>query len=345
MNEEVQMLKHVSAVELGENLAAAMCGKYLAALGADIALEKVDRFAGLRTADAEGVNLLRLYLDAAKRVTGTEVTKDVDVVLNADLRVPRDPDNTRVIRVGFSDFGDVGPLADWASSELVAQAITGMMDVVSETRGGEPLALAGHQIDYSTGLIAFSAVMIALWERDNPNGSGLGQDISVSRFETGVYMEWKGRVYAQAGSRLERGNTGGPLVVKVRDGYFGLFYDDRTFRQVAEYVGDPRLTEERFATRKGRGQHDAELLQIFTEDLRNHTRQELYEALQSMGTASAPILDSGDILHSPQYLHNGFIVANPVAGNQGREPGLPATFNRVRPGTPAYDTARKVPQL
>lgn len=335
------MLTDVRAIERGESLAAALCGKYLAALGADVLLERADRFRGFPSSELQGKNFLSLYLDAGKQVPSDDPSH-LDIILNADLSDPRDPAQPGTIRVGFSEFGDVGPLSSWESSELVAQAVTGMMEIVAETRGGTPLALAGHQVDYSTGLIAFSAVMIALWARDGVNGSGLGQDISVSRYETGTYIEWKGRIYDQVGSRLERGNTGGPLVVKVQDGYFGLFFDQTQYFAVADYLGDPRLREERFATRSSRADHEAELLEVFTEDLRDRTRQELYEAFQAMGMAVAPVLTSSDLLESPQYLHRGFIVGNPTAGENAREPGLPATFNRVRPGALVpVDVARK----
>jgi crotonobetainyl-CoA:carnitine CoA-transferase CaiB-like acyl-CoA transferase len=217
-----------------------------------------------------------------------------------------------------------------------------MLDIVGEV-GGPPLALGGHQIDYSTGLIAFSSVMIALWGGDGDGGSGAGQDIAVSRYETGTYMEWKGRTYDQVGTRLQRGKFSGPLVVKVRDGYFGLFFNRLQYGRMVDYLGDERLREPRFATSETRSEHEAELGALLNEVLRDRTRQELYEAFQGMDMAVAPVLTAAEILESPQYLHRGFIVGNPAAGEQAREPGLPVTFNLVRPGAgPFLDAARKV---
>lgn len=323
-------LSGLRVVERQENLAAAFCGKYLAALGAEVIVEQADRFADLPSAVlADGRNVLGLYLDRGKTL-GSSSQGD-DVVLGADLSTPRDPAHPGQIRVGFTDFGGVGPRAWWKSSEFVTQAATGMMSIVGEL-GGPPLALGGHQIDYSVGLTAFTAVMIALWERDATTGSGEGQDIAVSRYETGAYIEWKGRTYGQLGSRLGRGDTSGPLVVKVKDGYFGLFYDDQKYLVLADKLGDPRLLDARFANRGARRTNEQALLEIFNDILRDRTREELYVLGQAMDMAVAPVLTVGDLLQSPQYLHRGFIISNPAAGNHAREPGMPVTFNLVRPG-------------
>src|SRR2546430_3931207 len=306
----------------------------MAALGADVVISAKPRFAGSPSARVDGRNVLSLYLDRGKR--GSEEAGEVDVVLNATLDTPRDPDRSRQIRVGFSDFGATGPLGSWKASELVAQASTGLMHITGEV-GGPPLALGGHQIDYGMGLQAFSAVMIALWERDGPDGSGEGQDIALSRFETGTYLEWKGRIYSQVNNPLRRGKVGGPLIIRVRDGYFGLWFERNQWSALVEYFDDDRLRESRFATRDSRDEHEPALREIFEELLRGRTRDDLYASFQAMNMPVAPILTVEEVLGSPQYLHRGFIVDNPVAGASAREPGMPVTFNLVRPGSSRSD--------
>src|SRR4051794_35358894 len=76
----------IRVAERGENLAAALCGKYMAALGADVEIPAEPRFEGAPSAHVDGRNVLSLYLDRGKRRSGE--AGEVDVVLNAVLDAP-----------------------------------------------------------------------------------------------------------------------------------------------------------------------------------------------------------------------------------------------------------------
>ncbi|MGE4427630.1 MAG: CoA transferase, partial [Solirubrobacteraceae bacterium] len=203
-------MSDLTVVEYGDDLAAAFCGKHFADLGATVLLARQPH---LGDEDAA----LRAYLDNAKRpLSATPVRIDVAIVPHGETAAPA------TITVHISDFGETGPQAAWGGGALVAQASSGLLDLIGDP-SREPVALGGHQIDDATGWAAFTGAQIALAGIELGNGPA-EQTVRVSRLEVAAYIEWKGRVYVQAGNELVRGERSGPLVLRCSDGFFGLYY-------------------------------------------------------------------------------------------------------------------------
>ncbi|MEU6578826.1 CoA transferase [Streptomyces sp. NPDC046805] len=312
----VAPLTGIRVVELSDDVGLAFCGKYLAALGAEVTVAAPRSFGGA----------LRDYLDHGKHTAAadTAAVEEADVVLLGRASAPG-PRPARQIRVLSSDLGENGPRSDWQGTELTLQAAGGLLAVVGEN-DREPLQLGGHQVAYSLGTLAFTGVMTALAERDR---SGEGQDVTLSGLETVAYLEWKGRVYQQAGSPLSRGDRSGPIVLRCADGHFGFYYRAQDWPHILEVFPDERLRAPEFATHPDRIAHGVLFKEALESVVGSLTKDELYARLQSVGVPAGPVCTPQDLITSPQYQARGLMVEGP--GGQGVMPAVAVEFNGRRP--------------
>jgi crotonobetainyl-CoA:carnitine CoA-transferase CaiB-like acyl-CoA transferase len=84
--------------------------------------------------------------------------------------------NARLVVASITPFGRSGPYRDWQASDLVAQALGGML-YVNGRPDGPPLGAFGLQAYHQAGIQAAVGVMAALLARDV---TGRGQDVDVS---------------------------------------------------------------------------------------------------------------------------------------------------------------------
>lgn len=308
-------------LESGTSVGSAFAGKIFADLGARVYAESlVDRF--ISVADGEASIYLGAYLDGRK-LEGS--VRDPDVVLRAP-GVPEGEMEEHTVEAVFSPWGELGPQSSWQSTELVSQAAAGLASLIGEPDRA-PLMLGGHQTAYSTGIMAFTGVMMALTKRDQ---DGQGQRVHVSDLETVAYMEWKGRIYEQAGKPLSRGETSGPVVIQCADGPFGFFYRATDWPAILSVLPDEALREPKFSTHGDRVARAGDFLAVLNTIAARFTRYELYALLQSVKIPVAPILNALDLLESPQYAHRRFLTGNPVLPG-AKEPAFPAVLNGERP--------------
>jgi crotonobetainyl-CoA:carnitine CoA-transferase CaiB-like acyl-CoA transferase len=333
----VRPLAGLTVAEVDSSLALAFCGRQFAALGARVTAY------GERLPEVD--NAVRDHLDADKVLRpGPAVAGDlsgVDLVLSTR---PVEGLADSVVNVVITDQGRSGPRADWRADDVLAQAQAGLMALVGAP-DGRPTAMGGHQIAHSAGVAAFSAALVALYARDH---DGRGQVVETSLLETAAYIEWKGRVYHQAGNDLSRGDTSGPVVVRCSDGDFGLYYRPNDWSAVKAVLDTPGLDDPRFDTPAGRAANGPLVVAALETVTTGLTRDELYLRLQARGVPAGPVYSASDLLRSKQYLERDFLARHLAPGRPGITPAFPATFNGVRPSpsttdrspAPADETAR-----
>jgi crotonobetainyl-CoA:carnitine CoA-transferase CaiB-like acyl-CoA transferase len=201
-------LGHLGVVELGDGLPAAWCGRQFAAWGADVAVVEPPDGSPLRravpnVADGEGrpVSLLWEYVAANKRSVRCDLDDEQSrrrlrsMIERADVFVT-DWRPERLVAAGLdyaslsattpdlvmlsiTPFGNSGPYADFAASDLVIQALSGILSL-SGRPGCMPLKLPANILPYGCGVSAFVAAMAALHER---RSSGAGQLVEVACVE------------------------------------------------------------------------------------------------------------------------------------------------------------------
>ncbi len=270
-------LQGVRVVELVEGLAGAYCGKLLAGLGADVLKVEPPSGDSLRRAgpfpedhpnpEASG---LFLHLNPAKRSVTLAIETETGRRLlgrlldTADVLV-HDLAPGRARAIGLDDaslrnerpslvaaavtfFGSTGPYADFAGTEIVAQALSGYMSLTGDP-DREPLKPYGYLAEYQAGLHAAVAVMAAVLARDATDEGDLA-DVSVTEaacFALGGPPQlawWFDRTLKRNGTRLIGVGGRHPYPSTLRpcaDGWVHAHSNNRNPELLAALVGDQWL--------------------------------------------------------------------------------------------------------
>ncbi len=180
----------------------ALAGKLLAGLGADVVLVEPSGGSPLRAIppflaegpeggpDAERSLFFWFYAAGKRSLRCDTATPDGAALLDrlaarADVLIETGPPGAvtglrarhpRLVVASITPFGQTGPYRGWRSSDLVAQAMGGML-AVSGRPDGPPLHSLGLQAYHQAGVLAATGVMAALLARER---TGRGQQVDVS---------------------------------------------------------------------------------------------------------------------------------------------------------------------
>jgi crotonobetainyl-CoA:carnitine CoA-transferase CaiB-like acyl-CoA transferase len=205
-------LEGVREHDLTQVVSGPICGRALADLGADVI--KIESPAGdvSRTVDPAvgGKSLYFTHLNAGKR----DVCIDVRTAPGADLvaRLAERSDvllenfrpgalarrglgatdlmdrNPRLVYCSVSGWGQHGPWAQRRAYAPLVHAEAGRMELASRLRGTPPQQEVHVHGDVYPGLVAVSAVLAALYQREH---TGRGQHLDIAMAEVLVYTdEW-----------------------------------------------------------------------------------------------------------------------------------------------------------
>lgn len=333
IQEEVT-LEPLRVVELGNHPGAAYCGLLLAGLGAVVSKAVDTQGYPDDPSLPGGVGARSVYLDHAKlRLAPGDVAAalaEADVVLAglpaAELTARGwDPDTLRAQYPRLV----VAKADDDPTTDLQSQASSGLMALMGEP-GRPPLRLPGPQAQYGAGTVLLTGVMFALVHRAR---TGEGSVVSTTAARALAYLDWKSQIYyADEGRVLVRGSDAGPLVLQCSDGFVGFYYRPEEWEAVKRFVGDPSLSDERFAAQRGRDQYRADLKTILEAFTRTRTKAEVYHDGQAAGIPVGAVWEVAELLDDPQYVARDFLATVQVEGvGPVRVPGMPWTVDGVRP--------------
>jgi CoA:oxalate CoA-transferase len=355
MREDAQTLGDVYVLDLSEDIAGPFCSKLLAGLGAEVI--KVERPGSGDMSRRAGPSLggtphpeqsaLFLYLNTGKKSitlhvetpTGAGILRrlaqECDILVESfppgymdglDLGYPTlERLNPGLIYTAVTAFGQSGPYRDFKGSELIAQAMGGLMQTIG-LPDREPLKIGGNAACYTTGMSAFSATMIALYARDV---HGYGQHVDVSAMETMAVAQIHSSIQHQFGRTPTRRES--PLVA-AKDGWVspGLERGVRqdTWVRVCELIGRPDLKDNpTFNTPEARREHQQDLLAILSGWTATQPKEEIYHLLQELRSVAGYVATVDDLLTSRQLVARQFFQAidHPSAG-KALYPGAPFTI-------------------
>ncbi len=133
-----------------------------------------------------------------------------------------------LVYTSITGFGQTGPHAGWAYSDIVGQATGGIMTLAGEP-ADPPNMIYGHQADVSASIQAAQGTMMALLYAE---ATGEGQQVDVSAQEA-ISMSQETAMQTwdfQKKNRARAGEKGGiPIAIpgagtlKVKDGYILLY--------------------------------------------------------------------------------------------------------------------------
>jgi crotonobetainyl-CoA:carnitine CoA-transferase CaiB-like acyl-CoA transferase len=356
-----EALAGLMVVELGAGVAAAFCGKWLAAFGASVTRIALPGGEWMRRYhpfapedDRTGEAPLFDYLNTGKRTVALDLTATEgqqalrDLLAQADLLVHDEPSvlagqlglgeaglrsfNPRLVEVALTPFGESGPYAGFAATPIVLLALGGYQYLTGE-RGRAPLMLPGFQPDYLAGLACLVGGLAGLYGRTR---SGAGVQVGLTSLEVMVSLHqftlsqylYQGTIRSRHGNRWE--NLYPITLLPCRDGYLGfaITLPDQ-WERLCAMLGRPELrVDPRFATSLLRRQNADALDAILIDWLRDRDMLEVFrQAQEEWRLPVGPLYDLRELLEDPQYRARQYWV-RPHPGSP-LQPGLPVQMSET----------------
>lgn len=331
----MSLLTGFRVVQLGRGLAAAVCGRILADVGADVAC-----------IDADSDGPLAGYLNHGKRLGSDEIA-DADLIVcegsPAALRERRHDAaslrtrNAAATLVFISPFGQTGPLADAPASDLtlffasgISRLLTGQVDDLSEA----PIRPVGEQSAFLGGLAAACAGMHAVQAAE----PGAVVDVSLQEVLATLAMTELARAGLTGKSwsrkRLTDGNGATVCILPARDGYAAISpREDAQWAAWLVAMGSPAWgSDPRFVTKADRVANWDALHALMSQWSRQHDKQWIADTAQAAHVPSFPLCELAEQFESAQLRHRNFFRPMEIDGHALRTPG-PAFGLTIAQGT------------
>lgn len=343
-------LSGVKVLDLGQLIAGPYCTKLLADLGADVI--KVERTESGDPARRIGPfpddlphpekSGLYLYLNAGKRSVTLDLKSQTgqalfgrlvewaDIIVHnfAPQEMPElgleyarlEQLKPSLVMTSISNFGQSGPYRDYSASDMTLFAGGGLMYQIGFPEM-PPLRFGGSIVQYSGGLSAFTATLMALHYAES---AGIGQHVDLSLMEVIAsnhfqsIVEW---VYAGIEHKRNRAMN----IYPTTDGYVNATFQPHMWSRFPKAVEMPELLDDpRFQTVEGRRINHEDFELILLPWMIEHTKEEVYHKGQAARLPFGYMASVEDLANSGQYKARGFFreIEHPVAGRQ-TYPGLP----------------------
>ncbi len=238
--------------------------------------------------------------------------------------------NSRLILVRVSGYGQTGPYKDRPGFANIGEAMGGIRYVTGEP--GRPPVRTGISLgDSLASLYAVIGTLMAVYARD-VRGLGVGQVVDVALYEAVFsFMESMIPEYDVADIVRERTGASLPGIAPSNsycagDGSYVAIgaNSDAIFKRLMKVIGRPDLAEDpRYETNADRAQRADELDDLIEDWTKQHTAEEIQQALDEAGVPAGPIYSVTDILEDEQYQAREMIVEGEIEGiGRVKMPGL-----------------------
>jgi CoA:oxalate CoA-transferase len=336
MENSRRVLNDIRVLDLSQGVPGPFCAKLLAGMGAEVikieppGTGDFSRRAGPFLGDGDDAqpqnSALFLYLNTSKKGITLDLEQPAGqaifrrLVQECDVLVEGYPPgfldrsnlgysaleelNAGLVHTSVTPFGQWGPYSDYEGSDLVAQAVGGLMCTIG-LPDREPVKIGGETALYTTGMSAFSATMIALYVRD---ASGIGQHVDVSAMETIAVAQIHSSIHYQFGRTPVRRESN---LVQAQDGWVSPGLEtgapDGTWPRVCELMGVPELAEDpRFSTSEARRENQADLREVVGSWAITKPKEEIYHTLQGLRTISGYVATVEELVNSGQLKFREF---------------------------------------
>jgi len=326
------LLANLEVLQIGPGLAAAVCTRLLADLGAHVSC-----------IDPDSSSPLAAWLNHVKSVANT-VEAECAAIGNARLIVREESPERRAsgpytmtalrrsnpdaVVVTISPYGESGPQANDPATDLtlfyasgVARLLTGQVDDLSEP----PLRPVGEQSAFIGGLAAACAGMHAMLS----NQPGACVDVSLQEALATLAMTELSRA-GQSGKSWERkrltdGNGATVTILPANDGFTAISpREDKQWAAWLAAMGSPAWgSDPRFATKTDRVANWDALHALMSAWSRQHGKQWIADQAQAAHVPSFPLRELAEQLDNPQLRHREFFRSLDIAGRPVRAHGLP----------------------
>ena len=323
-------MEGMRVIALEHAVAAPLCTRHLADLGADVI--KIERpgdgdFARAYDDYVNGVCSHFIWLNRGKRSVTLDV-KNPDakaaldtLIAGADVLVQNlapgaaarlglthealQPVNPRLVVCDISGYGESGPFVQKKAYDLLIQAESGLISVTGSE--SEPSRVGISIADIATGMYALTGVLGALLRRGR---TGQGANVKVAMLDAlGEWMTYPMLRHAYAGSPPPRVPTSHPAIApygahRTKDGQVILgLQNEREWAVFCQKVlGDASMQNDaRFANQAMRRVNREMLTAVIEDAFRHKTSLEVVALLDQAGIASGRLNEPIDVWNHVQF--------------------------------------------
>lgn len=373
------LLQDVKVIELTGELTGAFCAKLLADHGAaTLKIEPPGRGDPTRHEPPfldGGPHPDRSSLFLAFNTNKSGITLDLEsrtgpqlllrLVQNADVLIESYPPgyldalglgyealqkvNPGLVVTSITAFGQTGPYKDYLSSDLIAQALGGLLIGFGDT-DKEPMALPQNQAAIIGGRNGALATVAALLYKQ---AGGAGQHIDVSVMEA-IIQTPPGHIHLHSftGMNVTRGAAGGQRAVmdgmhlETQDGYVTLTTAGTggadAMDEWAGFLGQPPLKGPKFKTAEGRIEHRDELRELIVAKLAGWKSHEFFREAMDRRFVVGVVQSPAEVLNCTHLAERGSFaeIHHPEVGPL-RYPGAGFLIDGRNP----MDGSRPAPRL
>jgi itaconate CoA-transferase len=323
-------MEGMRVIALEHAVAAPLCTRHLADLGADVI--KIERpgdgdFARAYDDYVNGICSHFIWLNRGKRSVTLDVknpnaraTLDT-LIAGADVLVQNlapgaaarlglthealRPVNSKLVVCDISGYGESGPFVQKKAYDLLIQAESGLISVTGSA--DEPSRVGISIADISTGMYALTGILGALLRRGR---TGEGANVKVAMLDAlGEWMTYPMLRQAYTGSPPPRVPTAHPAIApygahRTKDGQVILgLQNEREWATFCQKVlGDPAVqTDPRFATQSQRRVNRLVLTALIENFFKDMTSEEVAALLDRAGIANGRMNDPIDVWNHVQF--------------------------------------------
>ncbi|MFD2445429.1 CaiB/BaiF CoA transferase family protein [Bacillus sp. CGMCC 1.16607] len=355
-----QALNGLRVIDLSQVLAGPYCTMVLGDMGADVI--KIEKFPngddtrsmGPYTKDESFMYMMvnrnkrgiciDLKSDEGREVL-YELVKTADVLvenfrpgittkLHIDYETLRNI-NPELIYCSISGYGQTGPYSQKGGFDIIAQGMSGLMDMTGE-KGGKPVKVGIAIHDIAAAENAIRSILMAYIHKLK---TGEGQYIDISLVESGLaWTVWEAASYFGNGELPKRNGTAHRVSApyqgyKTKDGLIliGAANQKLWEKLCLNVIHTPEwITDPRYFTNSLRNDHVDELEEELEEILIQQTSEYWLDLLERNGIPSGPIYSYDQTLNDPHIKERKMILEyeHPEAGLM-KTLGFPAKFSKT----------------
>ena len=327
-------LEGMRVIALEHAVAAPLCSRHLADLGADVI--KIERpgegdFARAYDNYVNGICSHFVWLNRGKRSVTLDVKKPdaraaldklvagADILLQnlapgaaARLGLSHEAlkaGNPGLVVCDISGYGESGPFVQKKAYDLLIQAESGLISVTGSP--DEPSRVGISIADIATGMYALTGILSALLRRGR---TGQGANVKVAMLDAlGEWMSYPMLRAAYAGSPPPRSPTSHPAIApygahKTGDGQviFGLQNEREWAIFCTKVLERPDVqTDPRFATQHARRENRVTLTALIEDYFGTMTSLEVVKKLDDNGIANGRLNEAKDVWDHVQFSSRG----------------------------------------
>jgi crotonobetainyl-CoA:carnitine CoA-transferase CaiB-like acyl-CoA transferase len=243
--------------------------------------------------------------------------------------------NPGIIYCCITGFGHDGPQKERRAFDLIAQAMSGFMDVTGE-QDGPPLSAGIAVGDAIPSLNAVIGIISALYHK-KVTGEGQKVDISMQDCLFAMVYDEAFDVLKQLGLPVRTGNRSQRIApfsaYEAKDGWFALgVITDEQFHILLKAIGrEDLIGDPRYDNKTKRFERVNEVDGIISDWARTIGKNEAVEILLENRVPAGPVMDIEELLNDP-HLHARNMIQDLVHPRLGimegaKAPGYPIKFS------------------